>query len=487
MCEIILNEENTKQQLNSSKKISVVVIGGGLSGLITSLKLSEKFNVTIIDKQKFLGGLATSINHNGYVMDIGPHILSLPTNSKILDTISMIMPKKELIELTNITNTSKAYFNNKLLNAFPTLSDTLYRSGKIFFIKILCELFLTKIKNKYHTNYHSSKDYLISCYGKNLYDSWFKPFLFSRFFSYDVPLDLIQNLFPPISLRKIVNSLFLNVKPRNLNLISEEKSLHYYFENGMISFIDEIQKKIKSNGGKFILDANIESIIHEKNKKIILSVNDQKQEIPSNVIIYAVPPSITLKWFNTNNEIKQLIEKPTSHLHCIMTFLCINSPKLPFGWIINVYDELVFFRITQQNFLSSSVTPNGKSLLCIEIKCSEESKIWNKSDSELFEIIKNDLKKMDIFDVEMIEEFKVIKLKNLYPAGVSSTRKSDIILSKFFKSFSNEYVLGTIEGDTGRLSNISKDDTSDIGEGGITLAISHADKLIKEIIGKHYS
>jgi len=236
-----------------------VVIGGGLSGLITSLKLSEKFNVTIIDKQKFLGGLATSINHNGYVMDIGPHILSLPTNSKILDTISMIMPKNELIELTNITNTSKAYFNNKLLNAFPTLSDTLYRSGKIFFIKILYELFLTKIKNKNHTNYYSSKDYLISCYGKNLYDNWFKPFLSSRFSSYDIPLDLIQNLFPPISLRKIINSLFLNVKPRNQNLISEETSLHYYFENGMISFIDEIQKKLK-NDDNILISAHGNSI-----------------------------------------------------------------------------------------------------------------------------------------------------------------------------------------------------------------------------------
>ena len=53
-------EKNKKvtTSINSLGKISVAIIGGGLSGLITALKLSEKFNVTVIDKQKFLGGLA---------------------------------------------------------------------------------------------------------------------------------------------------------------------------------------------------------------------------------------------------------------------------------------------------------------------------------------------------------------------------------------------------------------------------------------------
>ncbi len=479
-------QENKKlSTINSSKKISVIIIGGGLSGLITAQKLSKKFNVTIIDKQKFLGGLATSIKYNGYSMDIGPHILSLPKNSQILDEFSTLMNDEELIELTNISNASKAYFNSQFFDSFPTLSNTLYHSGKFFFIKILFELFIIKLKNKRH-KYSSSKDYLISCYGNLLYNKWFKPFLFSRFFSYDVPLEYIQNIFPPVSFNKMINSLFLNTKPTKPISIVNDTQLHYYFKNGMISFIDKIKKNIQLNGGKIILNADIKNIIHDKSKKIILSIDNQTQEISSDIIIYAIPSSLIIKWFDPPEEIKLLTENPKSSLNCIMAFLCINSPKLPYGWIINIYDnELVFFRITQQNFLSTSIAPNGKSILCIEIRCSENSEIWKKSNDDIFKIIKNDLRKMNFFNVDTIEDKKMIKFKNLYPIGINTVDQTNVKINKFLNSFTNEYVLGTIEGDTGRLSNLDKDNDSNIGEGGITLAIINANKLITKILNTH--
>ena len=48
-----------------NKKKKIVILGGGLTGLAAAEKLGEKYDVTILEKQDYLGGLAASFEHNG--------------------------------------------------------------------------------------------------------------------------------------------------------------------------------------------------------------------------------------------------------------------------------------------------------------------------------------------------------------------------------------------------------------------------------------
>jgi protoporphyrinogen oxidase len=43
----------------------LIILGGGLSGLSAGEKLSKHFNVMILERNSFLGGLAANLNHNG--------------------------------------------------------------------------------------------------------------------------------------------------------------------------------------------------------------------------------------------------------------------------------------------------------------------------------------------------------------------------------------------------------------------------------------
>ena len=45
----------------------IVIIGAGITGLLSGLEFSKKgYDVTILEKNKFIGGVATSIISNGY-------------------------------------------------------------------------------------------------------------------------------------------------------------------------------------------------------------------------------------------------------------------------------------------------------------------------------------------------------------------------------------------------------------------------------------
>ena len=57
------------------KKPHVVIIGAGPAGLTAAyeLALSKKYQITIFDYDKQVGGISKTINHNGNRIDIGGH------------------------------------------------------------------------------------------------------------------------------------------------------------------------------------------------------------------------------------------------------------------------------------------------------------------------------------------------------------------------------------------------------------------------------
>ena len=167
---------------------TIAVIGGGISGIATSLKLcKESFKVILFEKQNSLGGVSSSLKINNYALDFGPHILSMPNNSKSFLEINELM-NEEIILLSDIDKFSKAFYQNKIWDSFPNLSTIISNSGKSFLIKGFGGMFMKK-KNKLEQK--TSIDYIINTYGKFLYDQWVKPFIFNRFTNQNPPLEII--------------------------------------------------------------------------------------------------------------------------------------------------------------------------------------------------------------------------------------------------------------------------------------------------------
>jgi protoporphyrinogen oxidase len=55
---------------------SIVIVGGGISGITTALFLKDHYKVTLIEKDDHLGGLLSSIDSSsGYQFDFGTHII----------------------------------------------------------------------------------------------------------------------------------------------------------------------------------------------------------------------------------------------------------------------------------------------------------------------------------------------------------------------------------------------------------------------------
>jgi len=61
------------------KKYDAIVVGAGISGLLTALVLSKSDggkDVLILEKEDYIGGVCRSYNVEGYTVDTGPHVIT---------------------------------------------------------------------------------------------------------------------------------------------------------------------------------------------------------------------------------------------------------------------------------------------------------------------------------------------------------------------------------------------------------------------------
>lgn len=465
---------------------SVVIIGGGITGLVIAWRLSNfGLKTIILEKQKFIGGLATSIIQDGYKADIGPHYLSFPKNSKLHNEIIEIVGQDELVELPEdlILRFKKTCVNGRFYSGYPTLYDVMFRSGFYYFVHSVNNYliaYLKKIITK--TSPQSPKEYAISIYGKFLYEKWFKPYYDKISFREELTLEDFAQKFKPITIKKFFKFTIRNATnfTKRKKIKNNTNLIFLYFKGGMISLINGLEKRIKENGGEILVGVDIEKINHEK-KIITFKKNHKSIEITPDVIIYSTSLPVALHWFE--NVKLDLDSTKTKEIHSILILLFVDTIQLFDSWVIIFFDiSLRISRLAQQNFLSKEVVPKGKSLLSVEIKVTEDDPIWKYSDSEIFELVKKDLKKVKILKGETLDGFKVLKIRNLYTRADPKMQKQYQKSIDLINSFKNEYILFTGT-DSGNLVGPNFGSNRDLeGSGGVTVALEQSQKFVQKIL-----
>jgi protoporphyrinogen oxidase len=462
-----------------NKMSSVVVVGGGIGGLYAAWELCKKgFSVTVIEQQKFVGGLSTSIPFSDCLIDIGPHFISLKRDSNITKIIYDLIGEKDIIEISSIQNSIKSLFQGQILDESPRL----FHAIKTSIVHSMSSFLFSKIFLSKNKSSDDIEKYLIALYGNYLFNVWCKPMINQNIGLSNI--DLVKKSFEPITFKKILSYVLKSNSKKTFEPLQKSKSemLDCYFRYGMKSIIDSFQSQIIQMGGKIMLETEIQKIDHNKNKIITYKQNNNIETINSNIILYSIPLIASIQWFEYPKNLKPLIKKTA--LNSIMVVLLIDTKKLFDGWILDIYDSSVsFFRIAQQSFLSNKIAPQNKTLLNVEIKIDEKNILGAKKDTEIYQKVIEDLKKLKILKNEKIIDYKIIKIKNLYPKkNMEEQNLSEI--SKYINSHLNEFTLGVSEPDSGRLISENNDKTS---LGGFYNSLLNSQKIINFILSSEKS
>jgi len=202
-----------------------IIIGGGIAGIYCAYKLSSKYKILLLEKEKYLGGRVLQKHWHGFDLKLGAGIAS--KENKIL------YPLIKKLKIPHANFVSKMTFINST-NSEGEGDDT-FNQAK----------FTNQIKNKVKEYKKNGKSYT------NLSVLEFLKVNFSD--------DDITNYLKRCSYLDFINSdvdYYINLYPIEDNIYDEEKiiGLNWY------DLVEAMVKQIKKNNGKIITNFQVNTI-----------------------------------------------------------------------------------------------------------------------------------------------------------------------------------------------------------------------------------
>jgi len=389
----------------------VAILGAGITGLFLAHKLSNKFSVTLIEKEKQIGGMSGSFKHKNFFLDYGPH--------KIYTELSGIIPEIEnLVELDRIKKINSIYLENYYFN-FPLSLPQLLTKIPIKGFQAGIDIIFNLISKKPNINY---ENFLINNFGNTLYSLVFKKYakkIWANPKSLDI--DLAKKRVAVSNIFELIKSVILKENKK----ISAE--YFFYPKISISELIYSLEEKIKKNKGKILLNKKIKKI--ETGKKIKIKINNKTTSF--DYLVSTIPLSDLSEYLDNDELIensKKLRYKDTN----IFYFIIKKQRVLRENWIFFPDLDIPFHRIAEQKSFSNKSCPENETCLMVE----------STLDKEKQEEITDKLIELNFFKKEEIKEVFSKKLEKAYPLYFIDYQNYLKNILSYFDNLENIYLLG---------------------------------------------
>jgi len=357
--------------------MKIAVIGGGVAGITACYNLSKKgkdIKITLIEKEKRLGGLAKSfIYEERFVFDIGPK--RFHTDDK--DVIEFLKEIGNHARLINIGRVSKVFFLDKYFS-WPLSRKDLFKLPVGTTIKSILDLLFRKTYTPQQLL--NFENFIVSKYGKTLYDHFFKSytekflhlkseFIHSDWASTGINRSIINKEHKGNSLIELAQQLLLP-SIVDANFLYPEK-------NGFGSFWDTCASIMTDSGNVTVETDKTIQIISRRGDRLLLSLSDGRV-MEFDYIFWSGKLTDLLVSINSNNTgvchlpfidtiFVDLVFKGDNIIirDAICQWLYISSPKYKIS------------RISMPKSFNHRNIPEGYQALCVEVTVPERAQDIN--------------------------------------------------------------------------------------------------------------
>jgi len=375
-----------------------VVVGAGVAGLTIAHQLVKQGRqVTVVERDTFVGGLGRSWHYGNFHFDVGPHRFHTE-NPRVAAFIRDIL-QEDAIEIPRI---SGARMFNKF-HEWPLRPSVLLSMpiGMMFRCAIDL-LYRPKVEGE------SFEADVLNKYGRTLYEVFFKPY--TQKFLFHSPAELHRDWARAgvnravIDQRASADTLWSLLKTTFLPKAVETTFL--YPPTGVGRFSDRLDEIIRESGGTVKLGWPVDAV--ETVGGRIVAVSCRGERIPCDNIVWTAP-------LTRLNELLGITGVTLSYLSTIFYNFEVRGPlKHNFQWTYHGGDE-IFSRVSAPTAFAQSTAPEGAHGLCVELTCRKGDDRWNDPERITPAIVDDLLRTQTIDRREDILNTHVERVPETYP------------------------------------------------------------------------
>lgn len=409
-----------------------VVVGAGVAGLTAAYKLvSSGWDVTVVEIEKQVGGLAKSFYYNGYAFDCGPH--RFHTDDKIVEQfILQVLGEDRLI----IDRSSAVWFFNRY-HEWPLRRSTIFKLPPSVMFGAALDLFFKKPARD-----ESFQEYVLGLYGKTLFDHFFKDYtekflmhtcdaLHADWASAGINRAVIDKRVKANSLMQVIKSTLF---PRPVN-----SKFIYPASGGIGVFSDRLVKLIEKEGGLVLTDARVSDVSANENSitEVTISTGAGTQHrLHPDLLIWTAPAQV----------LGDMLEMPTWNLTFLDSVMynveLEGTPPMPYQWIYYGSKDFLINRVSIPANFGTHTAPNGRNGICCELCSIDDDATWRSPEELKSRVIDDLLRARLIRSKSEVLGVHIEKIRNSYPIYTIDYRKKLNHAMRDMSRFENVLLLG---------------------------------------------
>lgn len=343
-------------------KRKAYILGAGVSGLVSGWKLLEKgWDVEIIEKEPFYGGMSRSWKWRDFILDVGPHIYHTT------DDLLIEFWEREFGDLfvkgdfwcKNVKGENFDQYYD-----YPLSYESIAQLPPDTKQKILEEL--EKANPEEKARAQNFKEYIRAMVGPTIQEMFFENYP-RKIWGLSTE-EMTPNWAPKrIELRQ-------NISP----FYQGQWSAVGKYGTGCV--YDRIYEDILKLGGKVRLGQGLKALTYKKNiiSELILDGDEILTISPNDVVISTIPIGLMCRFLGIPSNLK--------FRGVITAYLAINQEYvLPEGlhWLYYDHPDIIFHRISEQKKFSPDTAVPGKTCISAEISYSRGDDLDQCSDEEI--------------------------------------------------------------------------------------------------------
>jgi protoporphyrinogen oxidase len=389
---------------------STLVLGGGPAGLTAGYLLARAGqDVTVLEAEDQVGGLAKTVEADGYRFDLGGHRFF--TKSVEVDTLWHEVLGEEFLLRPRM---SRIFWNKRYLDYPLRGPDVIRKLGPVEVVRCMASYLRAAARRNKVDN--SLEDWVSNRFGRRLFELFFKSYNEKV---WGVPASEIRaewaaQRIKGLSFFSAARAAFFGNKGNKVkSLISEFN----YPRFGPGQMWDAMTAAIEENGGTVRLEAPVDRLE---------VVGDRVVEVSSGGTTYSMPDAV-ISSLPLRNIIEMVSPPPPQEVleaarglryrDFLTVALVVDGEDLfPDNWIYIHEPSVQVGRIQNYRSWSPWMVPDpDKACVGLEYFCFAGDELWNMDDDALVELATRELEELGLAPRSKVERGFATRVPKAYP------------------------------------------------------------------------
>jgi protoporphyrinogen oxidase len=387
----------------------VLVLGGGPAGLTAGYMLAKRGRpVTVFEAADQVGGLAMTVERDGYRFDLGGHRFF--TKNQEVDNLWHEIMGQEFLRRPRM---SRIYWNGRYLDYPLNGMDVVRKLGPIELTRAFASYLAATMRA--NGAEETFEEWVSNRFGRRLFNLFFKSYTEKV---WGVPTSEIRaewaaQRIKGLSFWSAARDAFFGDRDQKVKSLIKEFNYPRY---GPGQMWEEMTDRIRAVGGEVLLESPVEELRMRDGRVAEVMVAGEALEadqvissLPLRNVVGLVEPSVPARVLEAARGLR--------YRDFLTVALVIEGEDLfPDNWIYIHDPDVQVGRIQNYRSWSPWMVPDAETACVgLEYFCFEGDDLWTMDDDDLVDLAARELEQLGLARVDQVQRGYAVRVPKAYP------------------------------------------------------------------------